>query len=302
MAEKIGIEKMKEVGKASAEAMLKAKEMVKPGAKMIDVANAAEKLLRDRGFGVGFPINLSVDQQAAHYTPSLNDDKLFGEDDMVKIDFGAERDGFLGDGAITVDLSGKNQKMIEAANGALDDALAVVKAGVKVREIGSVINKRIESMGFKPVLNLGGHGIEEHDLHAGMFIPNFDNGDDFELEEGMVIAVEPFVTTLKGKGMVADSDIVEIYSFMGEAPVRSADSRMILDEIIEKYPSEPFAVRWLSNRIDSKFRLYAAVRELLRAGALEPHPTLVEIGRGLVAQAEAEVLVQKEGCEIITRI
>ena len=84
--------------------------MVKPGARLLDVAESAEKFLKDKGFGLAFPINLSVNEQAAHYTPSVGDERIFTENDLVKIDFGAERNGLLGDGAITVDLSGKHRE------------------------------------------------------------------------------------------------------------------------------------------------------------------------------------------------
>src|SRR5271157_4605724 len=104
---------LKEVGKISSEVMLYAADQVKPGAKLLDVANSAEKFLKDRGFGLAFPINLSINEQAAHYTPSLGDEKVFSSNDLVKIDFGAERNGLLGDGAITVDLSGKHEDMID---------------------------------------------------------------------------------------------------------------------------------------------------------------------------------------------
>ncbi|MDE1868988.1 MAG: type II methionyl aminopeptidase [Candidatus Micrarchaeota archaeon] len=291
---------MKDVGKASVEAMLKAKQLIKPGAKLLDVADAAEKFLKEKGYGIAFPINLSINEQAAHYTPTLSDEKVFGDDDVVKIDFGAERDGILGDGALTVDLSGKYQKMVDAASAALDNAISTVRHGVTVRRIGAEIASTIEKAGFKPIRNLGGHGIHSHELHAELFIPNYDNGDDTVLEEGMTVAIEPFVTD--GRGMVVDSDLIEIYSFAGTAAIRSPDARALMNEIAAKYPTEPFAARWLSNVIDSKFRLYAAVRELLRSGCLSPHPTLIEAGNGMVTQAEAELVVGKGGCEIVTKV
>ncbi|MDE1833205.1 MAG: type II methionyl aminopeptidase [Candidatus Micrarchaeota archaeon] len=290
---------MKEVGAASKEAMLKARDMIKPGARILDVAEAAEKFLRDKGYGLAFPINLSINQQAAHFTPTLNDDSVFPEGAVVKIDFGAEKEGFLSDGAITLDISGRNAKMVEAATMALDNAISHVRAGAEVCKIGGVIDETITRMGFKPVKNLGGHGVEEHDLHAGIFIPNFDNRDDTVLEEGEVIAIEPFVTD--GRGLVVNSDACEIYSYLGGVSLRSSDSRKLLEYIDSNHPTEPFAVRWLSNVIDSKFRLYAAVGELVRAGAIEPHNGLIESGNGMVTQAEAELLVQKDGCEIITK-
>lgn len=293
-------EKVKGVGKALSEAILMAKEQVKPGVKLIEVADSAEKFLRDKGHGIAFPMNISVNAQAAHYTPSLDDDKVFSSTDVVKIDFGAEKDGVLGDGAITVDLSGKHQDLVQASRDALGRAISIVRAGVTLREIGRVIAESIESKGFAPIKNLGGHGIAEHELHSEPFIPNYDNGDVTELEEGMVIAIEPFATT--GRGLVVDSDIREIYSYVSSSSVRSADARLLLKEVEAKYSSEPFAVRWLSSVINSRFKLYAAVGELVRAGAIEPHPVLVEVSNGIVSQAEAQLIVGKDGCEVVTNL
>ncbi|MGD0510231.1 MAG: type II methionyl aminopeptidase [Candidatus Micrarchaeaceae archaeon] len=290
---------LKEVGKASSDAMLYAADMVKPGAKLLDVAEAAEKFLRDKGFAAAFPINLSINEQAAHYTPSVGDEKVFTDKDIVKVDFGAMKDGMLGDGAITVDLSGKHQKMIEAADKALDSAIALVRHGVSVCDIGKAIFETIEPYGFRPVMNLGGHGIGVHDLHTDPFIPNYDNADFTVLETGMVVAIEPFVTT--GEGMVANSSTCEIYSYVENAQVRSPDARNLLEIISKDNAKEPFAIRWLEKYLPSKFRLYAAVAELVRAEALEPHPMLIETSGGPVAQAEAQLLVTDEGCEIITR-
>jgi methionyl aminopeptidase len=292
---------IKEVGKASADAMLHAANLVKPGARLLDVAESAEKFLKERGFGLAFPINLSVNAEAAHYTPSFSDERRFAEGDIVKVDFGAERNGLLGDGAITVDLSGKMQGMIDAAEAALDSAIAAVRHGVSVCDIGKAIASSIESAGYLPIKNLGGHGIKEHDLHAELFIPNYDNGDFTRLEEGMVVAIEPFVTTASGKGMVVEADTCEIYTYANDVTVRSPEARALLVEISKSYSKEPFAVRWLSGLVQSKFRLYAAISELARAGALDPSPTLVEAGGKAVAQAEAQLLVTKDGCEIITR-
>jgi len=292
---------IKEVGKASADAMLHAAKLVKPGARLLDVAESAENFLKERGFGLAFPINLSVNAEAAHYTPSFSDERQFSEGDIVKVDFGAERNGLLGDGAITVDLSGRHGKMIEAAETALDNAMATIRHGVSVCDIGKVIADAVESAGYLPIKNLGGHGIKEHDLHAELFIPNYDNGDFTVLEEGMIVAIEPFVTTSSGKGMVVEADTCEIYTYANDATVRSPEARALLAEISKSYSKEPFAVRWLSGLVRSKFRLYAAISELARAGALEPSPTLVEAGGKEVAQAEAQLLVTKDGCEIITR-
>ncbi|MEM0149320.1 MAG: type II methionyl aminopeptidase [Candidatus Micrarchaeaceae archaeon] len=293
------IKTIEEVGALSFKAISKAKEMAKPGMKLVDLAESVEKFVRENGFGIAFPINLSANIEAAHYTPSLMDDRVIGEKDIMKIDFGAAKDGLLGDCALTLDFSGENQDLIQASKDALDNAVSMVKAGAKVRDIGKEIERTIKSMGFNPVMNLGGHGVGRHNLHADLFIPNYDNGSDDELEEGKVIAIEPFATT--GKGMITEGDTCEIYSFNGEAGVRSQGARQLMAEISNKYPSEPFAVRWLSNIIPSRFGLYAAIQELARSGAIEPYPTLIEVSKGMVSQAEVSMLVERDGCRVLTK-
>ena len=215
----------------------------------------------------------------------------FSENDIVKVDFGAEKNGLLGDGAITVDLSGKRQEMVDAAQKALDAAIATVKHGVSVCDIGRAVAESVEGSGFVPIKNLGGHGIKVHDLHAELFIPNYDNADFSVLEEGMVVAIEPFITT--GKGMVTDGDTCEIYSYVGDFAARLPESRILLKYISENHSHEPFAVRWLENLVSSKFKLYAAISELNRIGAIEGSPTLVEVSGKDIAQAEAQLIVNK---------
>ncbi len=288
-----------EVGKASWEALMNAKRLVKPGAKLVDVANAAEDYMEQKGFGLAFPLNLSINDIAAHYAPSFEDDKIFSENDVVKVDFGAEKGGILGDCAVTVDLSGKFGPLVDAAEAALADAISVVKAGVQVREVGKAIENAIISRGFTPIRNLGGHQVAKHELHSDVFIPNFDNGDDTVLEEGLVFAIEPFATTGK-RGAVTESDVWEIYGYNGSTAVRSQDARAILKAVENTYEHEPFAARWLSEVINERFRLYAAIKELARAGVLSPYPALIDTDSGVVAQAEKEIQVEKDGCRILT--
>ncbi len=288
---------MKELGKISAEALERSKGLVRPGAGLLDAAESIEAFIKGRSCGLAFPINISVNEQAAHYTPRIGDNKVFGENDIVKVDLGAEKEGLLSDIAMTIDLSRSNQDLVDASREALENAISTVRAGAKVGEIGKVIGSTIEKRGFRPVRNLGGHGIDEEGLHTRLFIPNYDNGDDAGLEEDSVIAIEPFATT--GRGAVTESSICEIYELVGEGQVRSLDARAVLKEIQERYSKNPFAVRWLSNVIDSRFRLYAAIQALLAAGMLEPYPVLVETGKGLVSQMEAQMIVRKDSCEIL---
>ncbi|MEM0149389.1 MAG: type II methionyl aminopeptidase [Candidatus Micrarchaeaceae archaeon] len=294
------LEKMKEIGSASVEALKAAAQAVRPGARLIDVAELAEGIVAKKGMGFAFPINISVNEQAAHYTPSLNDGAVFKEGDIIKLDFGAEREGLLGDVALTVSVAdSKYEKLIEATKEALGDAISMVRAGAVVSEIGKAINAKIESKGFQPIRNLGGHGIGVHNLHEGIFIPNYDNGDNTQLEEGQLIAIEPFATLKSGKGIVVESDIEEIFQFEQHEGVRSENARALLAEIESKYSKDPFAARWLKNVVSDRFALYTALRELARSGAISAYPVLVERSGAVVSQHEAEMIVGKDSCDIV---
>ncbi len=292
---------IKEVGKVSYEALEYGKGLIKEGAKILDIAETVEKFIRDKGYELAFPANVSVNEAAAHYTPTPNDKSIIPKDGVVKLDIGARKGEYLGDCAVTVDLSGNYGKMVEASEKALEAALSMVKAGRKVNEIGREIEKIAKENGFSPIRNLGGHGVERHDLHAGIFIPNFDNGDGAVLEEGSVIAIEPFMTN--GEGFVIEGSVIEIFQKTGEARLRSQDARDVSSIISEKHMTFPFAARWLNAELKdySEFRIRKALTELAYGGALETFPVLNERKKGIVTQAEKEVVVEKDSCTVLTK-
>lgn len=288
-----------DAGKITFDALEHAKTLVKPGAKLLDVAESIEKFIVEKGMRPGFPVNISVNQKAAHYTPAYADDTAFSESDLVKVDVGARRNDGMGDCAITIDLSGRYAELVKTAQDALEAALSMVKASRQLNEIGRAVNEIAAKKGLKPIRNLGGHGIETGELHASIMIPNFDNGDTTKLEEGQVVAVETFITD--GVGYVVDSDFLQIFQKGGSPRLRSEEARNISSFIDNNYSSYPFALRWLQKEFKSEFVVRRAISELLSQGALEPFPALVEKGKGMVAQAEAEVIIEKDSCRIITK-
>lgn len=294
-------EKLKEVGKVSHAALEYSKTVVKPGVSLLDAAEKIERFISDKGYVFSFPTNISINTNAAHYSPDLDDMSKFGEKDLVKIDLGARKDFYLTDCAITIDLSGANQKLVEASEKALENAISIVKAGVKVREIGKEIEKVANQYKLKVIKNLGGHGIEQDELHASVFIPNFDNGDNTELEEGQVVAIEPFMTN--GIGYVGDGETLQIYQKTAHASPRSKEAREVADFIDNNFLTYPFATRWLVKGLPklSEFNVRKGIAELMYAGVLEPFPVLVEKGNGLVAQSEKELIIEKDSCTIVTK-
>lgn len=301
MDEEYDYQKIKEVGRISHEALEYSKKVVKEGRNLLEIAEEIEKFIKGKGFEMAFPVNLSINENAAHYTPTIDEKYSLVGNEVIKVDLGARKDAYLGDCAITIDLSGEHSKLVEAAENALEDAISMVKAGREVREIGRTIDKVATHNGFKPIRNLGGHGVEKLDLHASVFVPNFDNGDATRLEEGQVIAIEPFLTN--GFGYVEEGEIIEIFQKNGEVSLRANESREISDFITKNYSTYPFARRWLEKHFKSmgEFKIRKALNDLAATGALEVFPVLIEKKKGMVAQAEKEMIVTKDSCEIVTK-
>ncbi len=284
------IGKYRRAGKILSEVRAEAAKKVVEGASLLSVAEFTENLIREKGGEPAFPVNISRNDEAAHSTPSFNDKSVFGKD-MVKLDIGVHIDGYIADTAITVDLSG-NPELVKAAESALGEAIKFIHAGVNTSDIGGVIDDTISSFGFKPIINLTGHGLLQYIQHAPPSIPNKRMPHGVVLEDGDIVAIEPFATN--GGGKIHDAGNAEIYHIVSDRPVRHPSARALLQEI-GKYKTLPFAKRWLGERVDF------ALVQLVRAGVIQPYPILKEIKGGLISQAEHTIIVTNDGCEVITK-
>ncbi len=291
------LEKWRKAGKIGSEAMEYAKSIIKPGMKLLEIAEKVEAFVEKKGAKFAFPINLSINEIAAHSSPLSNDEDL--AHGLLKVDLGISVDGYISDLACSIDLTEtkEHKKLIEASQKALDEALRIIKPGIEIREIGKVIQKTISSYGYAPIVNLSGHELKQYMLHAGLTIPNYDNQSDTKLKEGQVLAIEPFATT--GQGMVQDGKPSGIYKFEVKHLVRDNDSRKILDFIEEEYKELPFTSRWLVKKFGSKSLF--ALRLLEKANALHHFMQLIEKTKMPVSQAEATILVTKDGCEVLAK-
>jgi len=293
--------KYKLAGKIIAEVFedVKSSKMIKPGVKIIDIVDNIEKRIQDKGGSLAFPLNLDINEIAAHYTSPINDESIIPEPEdnplLVKLDGGVSIDGYLSDHAITINLSGeKYDKFYEAAHSALMKAIALVKPGVKINELGETIQKEIKSFNLKPISNLSGHQLTQYNLHAGATVPNIKTDLKFseKFEEGDVFSIEPFSTD--GSGYVQNRKQVTIYS-LKRSKVKNAPAKInqSLSKIYQKTKSLPFSPRWFD--IPS-----AILQRLLSLNVMRGYPVLVDSRKGAVAQAEHTIIVTKDGAEITT--
>jgi len=309
------IEKYKKSGEIVSKVRAMAVNHVKADMKIIDLVEFVENSIIKMGGMPAFPCNVSINEVTAHYTSPPGDTSIIKNGDLVKIDLGAQIDGYIGDSAVSVligsddsDSSSEivddihseqdlNLKMIETAQEALESAISTIRDGVEIGKVGKAIEETINNRGLNSVSNLTGHSMDRWILHSGVSVPNIKENNRHKVREGDVLAIEPFVTN--GVGRVGDMNDVYIFRFLRERPMRMAQARKLLNIIAVNYRNLPFSQRWLTDHINSK-QLNMAMRQLLASRAIYPYHVLKEKSDARVAQAEHTVIVESDGCMVIT--
>jgi methionyl aminopeptidase len=271
----------------------KARKDAVSGKKLLDIALNVEKGVKDLSDGkaeLAFPVNLSLNEAAAHYTPSEGDETVLEDKDLIKIDIGVQVDGFIADASFSVNPNNDWAALIEASELALENALSMAKPDVEIGKIGAEIEKTIKSKGFNPVQNLTGHGLAQYETHVAPSLANIANNDDRVLEEGYAYAFEPFATN--GEGVVRESPQSEIFAIAEPKQVRNTYARQVQAFILEKYKTLPFAERWIWENIKmNELQQKIALRELLKAKCIKAFPVLREQEGKFVSQAENTILL-----------
>lgn len=270
-------------GKVIQKARKKARELAEPGKSYRELANDIEALIRNEGLEPAFPVNLSANEEAAHYSPGTDTERFVTEDEVLKIDIGAHCDGYIADTALTVNPSGKHQEMIETNREVLQKALDFVEPGKTVGELGTYVQNQIPDE-YNVVRNLTGHYLGHYTQHAGVSIPNNRNASNHVFEKGDAVAIEPFITT--GSGKIKEGKQGNIYLGKG-GNVRGRAERKLLKQI-DSFNGLPFSPRWLDS---FSGRDKMALKKLVQSGAVKSYPVLREVEKGLVTQAEHTVLV-----------
>lgn len=291
------LEKYLQAGKIAAEVREASKELIKVGAPILEIAEKIERMIKERGAEPAFPLNISLNDVAAHYTPTKNDATMIKDGEIVKVDIGVHVDGFVGDTAYTVSFNEHFENLVKASQLALEEAIKFCTPGTPLHELSSAIETAIKSFGFKPIENLTGHGLEQFDLHAEPQIPNVKFSGDYELRENQVIAIEPFATN--GAGRIKEGEQVMIFRLLEPKPVRNFDARKII-AFTEQFNGLPFAERWIEDTGLSQFKTRIALRELRERGVIYDYPVLREVAKGLISQFEHTVIT-KENPIVTTR-
>ena len=194
---------LQRAGAAVAEARDTMAAHVAPGISTLELDAIGRDVLRRHGarsapqLAYDFPGTtcISVNDELAHGIPSR---RVLREGDLVNIDVSAELDGYWADSGASYavgEVTPRLRNLLHTTRAALADAMREVRAGVPIRNIGRAVEKRAKRAGFRVVRDLCGHGVGRN-IHEPPNVPNtFERGNRDLLHEGLVITIEPFLTT-----------------------------------------------------------------------------------------------------------
>jgi methionyl aminopeptidase len=203
---------MRNAGKVVADILDALRERVRPGVSTAELDRVAEKYIRESGGTASFKgyrpfhaekpfpgtICSSINEEVVHGIPS--DDRILQEGDIVSVDVGVFLKGYHGDAACTYpvgDVSPARRKLLDVTEKSLGLALAAIKAGNTVGDVGHAVESYVLSEGFGVVRDFTGHGVGRK-LHEAPQVPNFGKPRrGVTLQRGMTLAIEPMVTTGK---------------------------------------------------------------------------------------------------------
>ena len=199
------LEGMKKASEAVALTLKEMRNFAQPGMTTKELDNFGAQILNDMGaksapyLTYGFPgyTCISVNNEFCHGIPS--DKRILNEGDLINIDVSAELDGFWSDNGGSFVLGqdvNQHQKLIEASKQILHKAIYSIKGGVRIADIGSLIETEAKKRGYKVIKNLTGHGIGRSLHEEPADIANFrDKFNQTRFKKNSVVAIETFITT-----------------------------------------------------------------------------------------------------------
>ena len=281
------LESYLKAGKIAAQIKAYARTIIKPGVPLIEIAKKIDDKIIELGGELGFPVNLSIDELAAHFTPDSTCTEI--AKGLLKFDVGITINGYFADTAISFDLTDdkRHKDMIEMNINAQEAVIKTVKPGIKIKEIGNSVSTVLEEWNKKNKKNyslitgLSGHEVAKNTIHAGFTVPNYRNESNRVLNDN-AFAVEPFMTT--GSGEIFSGEGGGIYSIKSDSQVRDKEARKILEYIKENFKTRPFCIRWLERAGFTKLKFHFA--NLKKQGILYEYPKLIEKTGQPVSQVE----------------
>ena len=288
--------------------------VIKPGVNLYEMCGQIEEAVRRlSGYqpvtrGLAFPCGCSLNNCAAHYTPTHNDGKVLQPDDVMKIDFGVNINGNIIDSAFTVCFDPKFDPLLAAAREATN--VGVKTAGIDVRfsDIGDAIQEVFEASSYeingktyniKPVSNLSGHLMQPYTIHAGKSIPICKGGSTDTMVEGELYACETFGTTGKGKVHSLGDNLSHFMVSPNPPTPRTPQQRKLLKTLQDNFSTLAFCQRFIDHIGEKKYQMN--LKHLVDIHAVHDYPALSDVKGCHVAQFEHSFILLPTHKEVLSR-
>ena len=293
---------------------------IKPGKSLYDIANFIEtSILNECDFnindpllkGIGFPVGLSINNCAAHYTPNYNENKIILKDtDIIKVDFGVHYEGTIIDSAFTISYNPLYEEFINISKNTTNYAVSLCKPDVILGEIGSDIEEYVKSKEIdingkiyrlKTMCDLSGHKIAPYEIHAGKAVPNIAINYGQRMLENEFYAIEPFITTGIGLSILKTPNSHYMLNKNCLNSIINNSSEKKLYELIKKnYYTLPFCQKWLY-QLDHSMNHDILLEKLTDKKIINVYPPIYDIQNSIISQFEHTIFIKNNGIINLTK-
>ena len=316
---KYKIESMRKAGECHKQIRKYAQTIIKPGIKLIDMVEKIENMLRFitnmnlTECGQAFPTGCSLNNVAAHYTPNKGDETILQYDDVMKLDFGTQINGYIIDSAFTVAFNPIYDNLLKASKEATTEGVKNAGIDVRLGELGGIIGEvlnsyEIEIKGkthkIKAIKDLCGHTMDRYKIHGAKSVPLYrdDSSEtsNVKMEEGEFYAIETFATT--GSGHVNEkhpwSHYMKKPEAFNNAKIKSGQPKALFKYIDEHFSTMAFCPRWLEE--SGYTGIDKSLKYLCDHDLVEPYPPLADIEGCYTSQFEHSFMLKPTCKEIFS--
>ena len=297
------------------------RDTIHPGILLKDIAILIENKIKEEIIfdtnnkldrGIAFPVGLSINNCAAHYTPNYNEEPITLKiDDIIKIDYGVHVKGTIIDSAFTMCFNEKYNEFINISKDVTNYAVSQCGPDAVLGDIGTSIEEYVKSIEIdidnkhyklQTMRDLSGHMIAKYEIHAGKAVPNISINYPLRMEENEYYAIEPFITTGKGDSIIKEPNshymLVINHNMIGAS--LNKNENIEYNIIKENYGTLPFCQRWLYE-LDNKIDHNNFLKRLHAKKLLNEYPPLYDIKDSIISQFEHSIFIKNNGIINLTK-
>ena len=317
------LEKYRQVGEIHKKVRKYIQPLIKPGIKYITICNLIESKISDEinkiapnqlNNGIAFPTGISINNVAAHFTPSYLDERIVKLDDVIKIDYGVHIDGCIIDSAFTINLNNEYNNILKASNEAVNTIIKNIGVDSRFKELSALSQEIVESYEYdnnslKVIDNLAGHNILPWKIHGGKLLHGKTTNnliyDDLRVDENDIMAIEVFVSNGSGT-TILDKDYRNYSHYMlkddRKIPFfQNKKTNDISQLISNKFKTLAFCPRFIDNITKNNTDYFYNLQELFSNGYLNSYPPLLEKdSKCKVAQFEQTIYIDENKTIILS--